>query len=169
MHNAQRITGEGDYMAWGCQQCFSVKPDDPHMECSIAASLALPSVPMTCLILPVFSPGGSKNRSLQILPGPQFLMSVCLSPGMHTAIWPLSACRNGATKSDRELLTSYQSAPMTIAARHWKDLAWHQPAPQTPCLQLFSKSLLSSRVPYLTLPCHLCFVFFYFGGQIHSA
>ena len=52
------------------------------MKCPIAASLGLQCVPMTCMTLPMSLLGDSKNRSLQIPHGRQFLMNACLSPGM---------------------------------------------------------------------------------------
>ena len=55
---------------------------NPLCECPIAASLGLQCVLMTCVTSPTSSLGDSKNRSLQIPHGHQFLMNVCLSPGM---------------------------------------------------------------------------------------
>ena len=52
------------------------------MKCTIAASLDLQCVPMTCMTSPMSLLGDSKNRSLQIPHGHQFLMNACLSPGM---------------------------------------------------------------------------------------
>ena len=52
------------------------------MKCPIAASLDLQCVPMTCMTSPMSLLGDSKNRSLQIPHGHQFLMNACLSPGM---------------------------------------------------------------------------------------
>lgn len=53
------------------------------MKCHVAASLGLQFVPMTCLTLPMFLLGDSKNRSLRIPLGHQFLMNECLSPGTY--------------------------------------------------------------------------------------
>lgn len=56
-------------------------------KCHFAASLALQSVPMTCLTLPMYLLGDSKNKSLQIPLGHQFLMNECPSPGRFHVQW----------------------------------------------------------------------------------
>lgn len=104
------------------------------MKCSVTASLGLQFVPMTCLTSPMCSLGGSKNRSLQIPLGHQFLMKECPNPGTCKYLYDCFELQEmGSLVPDNEHLKNCPPAPSMLATaiqlpEQQKDLSGHLPS-----------------------------------------